>query len=481
MANRSTKVFTNFIWRFAERSCAQIIQFVVTILLARIITPKEYGVVALLMVVISIMTSFVNCGLGTALVQKKDADELDFSTVFYANVCFGGLLYVVLFFCAPAIALYYENTSLTPYLRVLGISLIISSLYNVQQSYVSRNLIFKKFFYATLVGTIASGIIGIVMALSGYGVWALVAQNLSNNFFNTLMLWITVKWRPRAIFSFKRFVSLFNYGYKLLLSSVIDKIYNSLRTLIIGKLYTLSELAYYNKGHTFPSVIADNISTSVDGVIFPVMSKAQDNKEEMKSMTRRAIQVNTFVIAPCMMGLAFAATPIIRLLLTEKWMEAVPFMQIACVTYMFYPIHMANLNAIRAMGRSDIFLKLEIIKKAVGLAVIFATMRYGVLIMAYSGILTSVLSQIINSWPNKRLLNYGYLEQIKDILPNIILAVLMGVVVYCVEYLKLSDLLTVIIQIVVGAGTYIGLAFLTKNRSMEYTKNIFQNLLHKKS
>ena len=397
-------VIGNFIWRFAERCGAQLVTFIVSIVLARILDPKDYGTIALVTVFTTILQVFVDSGLGTALIQKKDADDLDFSSVFYFNFIVCIILYVGMFIAAPYIALFYKDTTLTPVIRVISLTIVISGVKGIQQAYVSKNMLFKRFFFSTIGGTIFSAVLGIAMAYMGYGVWALVAQQLSNTAIDTLILWLTVKWRPKKMFSYERLKGLFSFGWKLLISSLLDTAYNNLRNLIIGKLYSSSDLAFYNQGEKFPKVIVMNINASIDSVLLPTMSVEQDNPERIKQMTRRAIKTSTYVMAPLMMGLAFCAEPIVRLVLTDKWIFCIPFLRIFCITYMFWPVHTANLNAINAMGRSDWFLRLEIIKKIVGLAILLSTMWFGVMAMAYSLLLSSVLSQIINSWPNRKLL-----------------------------------------------------------------------------
>ena len=404
-------VIGNFIWRFAERCGAQLVTFIVSIVLARILDPKDYGTIALVTVFTTILQVFVDSGLGTALIQKKNADDLDFSSVFYFNFIVCIILYVGMFIAAPYIALFYKDTTLTPVIRVISLTIVISGVKGIQQAYVSKNMLFKRFFFSTIGGTIFSAVLGIAMAYMGYGVWALVAQQLSNTAIDTLILWLTVKWRPKKMFSYERLKGLFSFGWKLLISSLLDTAYNNLRNLIIGKLYSSSDLAFYNQGEKFPKVIVMNINASIDSVLLPTMSIEQDNPERIKQMTRRAIKTSTYVMAPLMMGLAFCAEPIVRLVLTDKWIFCIPFLRIFCITYMFWPVHTANLNAINAMGRSDWFLRLEIIKKIVGLAILLSTMWFGVMAMAYSLLLSSVLSQIINSWPNRKLLDYRYLEQ----------------------------------------------------------------------
>ena len=450
----STNVITNFFWRFLERCGAQGVTFIVSIVLARLLDPTVYGTVALVTIFTTIMQVFVDSGMGNALIQKKDADDLDFSSVFYFNMAMCSVLYLIMFFAAPFIASFYRMPELTSIVRVLSFVVVISGVKNVQQAYVSRHLMFKRFFFSTLGGTIGAAVIGIAMAYLGFGVWALVAQMLFNAAVDTTILWITVKWRPKKMFSFQRLKSLFSYGWKLLASSLIDTVYNDLRQLIIGKKYSSGDLAYYNQGKKFPQLIVTNINTSIDSVLLPTMSKAQDDMAAVRSMTRRAIKTSTFLMMPAMIGLAVCAEPLVQLILTEKWLPCVLFLRIFCITYAFYPIHTANLNAIKAMGRSDLFLKLEIIKKTVGIIAILITMWISVQAMAYSFLVTTILNQIINSWPNKKLLNYSYLEQVKDMMPQILLSLGMGAAIYAVSFLHLSASLTLLIQIPLGVLVY---------------------------
>lgn len=475
MNNSKQNVFSNVIWRFAERTGAQLVGFIVSIVLARILSPSDYGIVALVSVFTTIMQVFVDTGLGNALIQKKDADDVDFSTVFYTNIAFCLVLYLIIFISAPLIAKLYNNEALTAVTRVLGLTIVISGVKNVQQAYVSRKMIFKKFFFATLVGTIGAGVLGITLAINGAGVWALVAQQIFNLTVDTIILWITVKWRPKKFFSFTRLKELFSYGWKLLVSSIIDTVYNNVRQLIIGKFYSSSDLAYYNKAKQFPELIVNNVNTSIDSVLLPTMSREQENKEKVRTMTRRAIKTSIYIMAPLMMGLAFTANNVIKILLTDKWSASVPYLIVFAITYMFWPVHTANLNAIKAMGRSDLFLKLEIIKKAVGVILLLLTFRISVWAMALSFLISGVISQIINAWPNRKLLNYSYLQQFKDILPSIVLAVVMGIIVYLINFLRLPTLVTLIIQIVLGAIIYIGGSALLKFESFSYVIDILKH------
>ena len=453
--NLKNETITNMIWRFAERSAAQIVSFIVSIILARLLLPEEYGTITLITVFTAILQVFVDSGMANALIQKRNADDLDFSTVFYFNFFVCIFLYLLMFFCAPLIGDFYNDSSLVPLTRVISLTLIISGVKGVQQAYVSKHLLFKRFFYSTLGGTLFSAVVGVIMAYKGYGCWALVAQQLSNATIDTLILWITVKWRPKLQFSLQRLMELFSYGWKLLISSLLDVGYNNLRNLIIGKVYSSSDLAYYNKGQQFPSLIVSNINTSIDSVLLPVMATAQDNPSIIKNMTRKSIKMSSYIMWPLMVGLAVCAKPLVIVLLTEKWIEAVFFLRVFCFTYVLWPIHTANLNAIKAMGRSDEFLKLEIIKKLIGIISIIVSIPFGVHVMAIAYLITGPISAVINAFPNKRLLNYSFKEQFEDLVPCIGLSLFMGLIVCPIQYLPIDNIMIIILQVILGAIIYV--------------------------
>ncbi len=480
MGNRKA-VFSNLIWRFMERCGAQLVSVVVSFVLARMLDPAVYGLVAKVTIITSIMLVFVDSGMANSLIQKKDPDDLDFSSVFFFNVAFCLVLYVGLFFAAPLIAEYNGQPELTAIVRVLGLTVVVAGVKNVQQAYVSKTMQFKRFFFATLGGTAVSAAVGIAMAYKGFGVWALVAQQLSNVTINTCVLWLTVGWRPKAMFSLERLRALLGYGWKLLASGLLDTVYNKLREIFIAVFYTDTDLAFYNRGNALPNLIVENINSSIDSVLLPVLSAEQDHAEQVREMTRRAIKVSSYIIMPLMMGLAVCAEPFVRFFLTEKWLPCVPYLRIFCFTYSFYPLHTANLNAIKAMGRSDLFLILEIVKKAVGITALLLTMRLGVYPMALSLLATSVLSQIINAWPNSRLLNYSYLRQLADLLPTILLAAAMGACVYPVSLLGLSDIVTLVIQVPLGVLVYVLGSKLLRIDSFEYLMSIVKKLVRREA
>lgn len=466
----SREILTNFIWKFAERCGAQLISFLVSIILARLLMPTDYGTIALCMVFIYILQVFADSGLGTALIQKKSPDDLDYSTVFFTNLGMSLVLYAIMWMAAPYIANFYGMPALINLIRVLSLSLISNGLRNVQQAYVSKHMIFKRFFYSTLGASICSAILGIFMAYKGFGTWSLVTQQLVSSYVGTLILWLTVPWRPMLRFSLERLKSLFSFGWKLLASSLIATSYDQFWQLIIGKLYSPSQLAYFNQGQKFPQIIVTNINASINSILLPAMASEQDHRERVRDMTRRAIKTSIFIMAPLMMILAACSKNVVMLVLTDKWLPCVPFLCIFCINYMFWPVHTANLNAINALGRSDIFLKLEIIKNIIGIGIVLSTMEYGVMAMAYGTLISGICSQIINAWPNKILLSYSYWHQVKDFMPSIVLAGIAGLVSYGIGSVLENQMLifVVFLQGVCGIVSYIVLNYLTKNEAFMY-------------
>ena len=478
---KSEKVIGNFLWRLLERFGAQGVTLIVSIVLARLLNPTVYGTIALVTVFTQILHVFIDSGLGTALIQKKDADDLDFSSVFFFNLAMCLFLYALLFFGAPLIARFYELPELTGVIRVLGLTLVISGVKNIQQAYVSRHMLFKKFFFSTLGGTIGAAAVGITLAILGYGVWALVWQYIFNAAIDTLVLWFTVKWRPKFMFSWKRLKTLLGFGSKLLGVSLLSTLYNNIRSLIIGKLYTTENLAFYNKGKQFPSLFDSNINSSIDSILLPTMSKEQDDIASVKRITRRSIKTSTFIMAPLLIGLAVCGKSLIGLVLTEKWLPCVPFMAIFCITYIFTPMFTANYNAYKALGRSDVYLKVSLITKPIGLAILLATMPFGVMAIAYGMLVSNFLSQLVCTFPNRKLLKYGYLEQIKDLLPQLLMAAFMGAAVYAVNFLHLQDWLTLLIQIPLGVFVYILGSHIFKLESYQYVLSALKRFLQKRS
>ena len=469
--NFSNKVISGLLWKFSERMAAQIVTFIVTIILARMIAPEDYGAIALITIFITIANVFVVSGFGNALIQKKDADDIDCSSVFYFNIVFSVLIYFIIFLIAPYVAKFYNMDILKPLLRILALKVVLAGVNSIQQAYVSKKMMFRKFFLSTLIGTIVSAFVGVGLAIYGAGVWALVAQQLSNALLDTVILWITVKWRPILKFDFGRVIGLISYGWKILATNLINAIYDNLKNLIIGKKYSSVDLAYYSKGKQFPELFVTNINSAIGSVLFPAMALIQDDKERLKESIRKSIMLSSFIMLPLMAGLFVLADDVVTLLLTDTWSFCVPYLRIACIYLSTYPINTANLQALNAIGRSDYYLKLEVIKRSIGIILILITMNYGVFWIASSDILVTIFAIIINTYPNSKLLNYSLIEQMKDLLPNIIRSVIMGSIVYVINgilnnYIDLI-LIRLIINTIIGSIIYFALSYLTNSEEIK--------------
>lgn len=470
------RILSSLFWKLMERGGTQGIQFVVQIVLARLLSPEEFGIIAVVLVFIHLAQVFVQSGFQTALIQKKEADEKDFSSIFYLNLVVAGILYGLIYLGAPYIASFYHNVQLRPLLRVLSIILFTGALNAVQNAYVARHLLFKKLFKSSLGAMIISGVFGIVAAYAGLGVWALVIQQILNQLTISVILWFTVKWRPQFVFSLARVRILFRYGWKLLASALLQTIYLELRTLIVGRNYSAATLGYYNRGEQFPKLIVTNIDGAIQSVMLPTLSAHQEDRQRVKAMMRRSIVTSSFLIFPMMAGMAAVAEPLVRVVLTEKWLDAVPFLQIFAVSYALIPIHTANLQAINALGRSDIFLKLEVVKKVMGMVILVASLPFGVYAIALGQVFASIISSFINAAPNKGMLDYRYKEQWKDMLPAFLMSLCMGGAVFAMNALALSPMYLLLLQVLVGAVLYLGLAVIFKVESFFYILDVLKKL-----
>lgn len=466
MSDLKKKTVSGFAYKFAERVGAQGINFIIQIILARLLMPEEYGLIALVTVFITISDVFVTYGFGNSLVVNKKSDQIDFSTCFYFGIALSVLLYTIVFFGAPLVASFYEKPALTAILRVMALRIPMAAVNSVQHAYVSKHMWFKKFFYATLIGTITSGVIAVIMAYLGFGVWALVEQYLGNVLMDTVCLWFIVGWRPTKDFSWTRLKAIYSYGWKILVVGLVDVSYGQLRNLIIGKKYSSEDLAYYSKGYRFPSFGMRLIEPTVNTVLFPALSQCKDDQEQMRDITRKVILASTYIISPIMIGLLVVAKPLVVVLLTEKWLPCVIYLQIGCVANLFRCNQFINNCVIKASGNSALLLKLDILKKAIGLVILLVSMRFGVTGIAVSLIFVYFISMVINIAPNRKILDYGYLAQFKDTGKNIMLAVFMGACVYPISFIKMPVMLLLVVQILAGVVVYFGLSILLKNESL---------------
>ncbi|MDC2844908.1 lipopolysaccharide biosynthesis protein [Limosilactobacillus mucosae] len=471
--------FSGFFWKFNEQISMQLVQFFVQIILARLLSPKDYGIVALVNVFIFLADVFVVSGFNTSLIQKKDSNEEDFSTIFYCSLFFSIFVYAVVYVLAPLISKFYNNDSIVLILRVFALKLPISSFNAIQQAYVAKKMAFKKIFVSTTLATLLSGMIGIFLAIMNKGVWALVAQYLSNTFFSTIVLFIQIPWRPKLIFSKKSAKSLLSYGWKVMMASFLGRLFSQLRTLLIGKYYSSASLAYYNRGMQFPDLISNNVDTTISTVLFPYMSQKSNSLDELKSITRRAMKTSTYLIMPLMFGLAVVSKPLILLLLTAKWLPSVPYMQCLCIANAFSTITNTNLQAIQASGRSDLLLRLELVKKPVFLLLLVIAIKIDVLAIAITMIIYSIYAAVVNMKPNTKIINYTYKEQIMDILPPLLMSMIMGSVVWFISLLSMPLLLSLILQILIGVMTYLGESYLFKYEPYQYLIGYLKDVINK--
>ncbi len=502
------KTLKGLFWGYLEKLGGEAVALVVSIVLARLLGPSAYGIIPLISVFTGLLNVIVQGGFASSLIQKKNADQKDFSTVFFFQLGLAGILYTGMFFAATPIASFYNNTYMIPMIRVLSLSIIIGAINNIQHAYVSKTMQFKKFFFASFSGTVISGIVGVVLAfvivnITGnpvYGAWALIAQKLTDQIIDTIFLWFTVKWRPMLIFSFKRLKSLFSYGWKILASTFINSVYKDINTLIIGKFYSSKDLAYYNKGNTYPKLVMGNLNNAIQHVLFPAMSSHQDDIAKVKSMTRRAMKTSSYLVFPAMMGFAAVGSSFIYILLGEAWMPAVPFLWIACFNFAMWPIHTTNLQAIQAMGKGGTFLLAEIIKKVSNLLFLaagifiawtltFESTTDSVIVIALSSILAEIVCVFVNAWPNKKIIGYGLSEQFADMIPAILLSIGMGAVMFGIGFIPFELLIPnffwlsvvkLIVQFAVGITVYILLSKLFKVESFAYIKTTAKEFMAKR-
>lgn len=477
MAASRSKLIWSFFWTLSERVSVQFVNFVVTILLARLLMPEEYGLIALISIFIVVANTIAIGGLNSALIQNKDADSVDFSTILYASMFMSVFLYVFLFFAAPYIARFYDSPQLIEIIRVLALTLPFFAFNSIQRAYVSKFLLFKKMFYCNLIASLGSGVIGLYMAWTGYGIWALVGQNLSVIMLSSVAMWFLIKWRPLFVFSTSRFKVLFDFGWKIFVSNLLTTFFTRIRALVIGKMYAPASLAYYDKGHSFPSLIADNVCGTIQSVLFPALSEVQDDKQKLKSMLRRVINTNCLFMFPLIIGLIVCAKPVVVLLLTEKWLPVVPFLQLLSLSYLFRPITLPNAQLVMAMGKSNITLILEVVRKVLDITVLIISCHYGVLAIAGGVVLVNMLSVFINLIPTGRLINYGLTEQIKGVLPALFISLLMGGSIYWVGLIQISPLLQLSLQFILGIFVFVSLSYIFKLESFIYLLDLIKSKL----
>lgn len=473
MENKTEKISTNkiksgFFWKIMENGGSQGVQFAVSIILARLLSPVEYDVLAIMLIFTGIANVLVQNGFATALIQKKHADSLDFSSVFYFNIFLSALAYAVIYFASPYIAGFYSNSDIKSMLRVMGIIIFFGAVISVQNAYVSKKLEFKALFISTFISAALSGLISIYLAYKNYGVWALVYQQISYYAILCAVLFINISWKPGYEFDFSRLLSMSGFGSKILAAALIDNIFTNMHSLVMGRVYDRGTLGNFNRGEQFPKIIVLNLSGALQSVLLPVMSRSQEDREHIKELLKYSVMLGSYIFMPMMAGMAACADNIVLFLLGKQWFKAVVFLRLMCAAYVFWPVHIANLQAVNALGRSDIFLSLEIIKKTVGIIVLIIGLKYNAVIFVAFKVLADFISIFINSAPNKRIFNYGISKQWADMLPGIIITFIMGFCVYAIgNVLKFEPGIKLLIQVLSGALIYIVLSAATQNKSFK--------------
>mgnify|MGYP003081519818 FL=1 len=441
-------------WSSVERFSNQGVQFVFSIILARLLSPSDYGIIAMVTIFFAVAQSFVDSGFSNALVRKTDRVEEDLSTSFYFNIGVGIIAYIVLFLIAPLVANFYNQPILSPIIRITGLGVILNSLCVVQQALFTIKIDFKSQAKITLSATVISGIVGIILAYQGYGIWALVWQGVVSSIVRMGLLWLMSKWRPRTGFSKSSFNYLFGYGSKLLASGLLDTIYNNIYPIVIGKFYTPAQLGNYSRALGWAQLPSANITSILQRVTFPVLSTIQDDTLRLQNSYRRLLKLSAFIVFPLMTGLAAIASPLVRVVLTAKWDGCVLYLQILCFALMLYPIHAINLNLLQVKGRSDLFLRLEIIKKIIGVVILIITIPLGITAMCLGMVFSSIICLIVNTYYTSRFIDVGLLTQLKDLRIILINSLVMGGGIYILTSFIDIEGLKLVMGIVIGFLLY---------------------------
>jgi O-antigen/teichoic acid export membrane protein len=470
------KTAKGILWSTFERFSVQGVMFIVMIIMARMLSPKDYGLVGMLTVFTAVAQSLIDSGFSQALIRKQDRTETDNSTVFYFNIAVGLALYLILFLCAPLIADFYDEPQLVSITRVIGLSLIFNSLAVVQRALLTIAIDFRTQAKASFIAAIVSGIVGITMAYHGFGVWSIVAQQLINLGLNTILLWILSKWMPKLVYSWNSFRELFSFGSKLLASGLLDTLYRNIYLIVIGKFFKASDLGYYTRAQQFGDFPSSNLTGILQRVTYPVLCTIQDDDERLATVYRRFLKISAFVIFPLMTGLAAVAKPTILFFLKEQWLFTATLLQILCFSMMWYPIHAINLNLLQVKGRSDLFLKLEIWKKILGVVVLCATLPFGLIAMCFGGIASSLIALVINTYYTGKLINVGFFKQMRDLMPTLILSLAVGAIVYVtINTLNISPIIQLIIGVIEGIVIYIVAAKIFKFSEFKELIDIIKN------
>ena len=466
-------------WSFADNILNQGITFLVGIVLARLLTPQEYGLIGIITIFISVFNSIVDSGFSSALIRKKDAGDVDFNTVFLSNLGFSLILFGVLFLSAPAIASFFGQPQLVPLTRVMGSVILINAFALIQRTLLVKRVDFKTQTKISFIAAIVSGAVGIVMALNGFGVWSLVGQQISRQLMNSIFLWVWARWYPSLKFSVQSFRELFGFGWKLLVSGLIDTLWREMNQVIIGKFYSASTLGQYTRAQQFTNIFSTNLTSVVQRVSYPVLSEISDEKERMKLVYQKIIKVTMLVTFCCMLGLAAIAEPMVVTLIGEQWLPAVPLLQILCFQMMLYPLHAINLNMLQVQGRSDLFLKLEIIKKIIGTVPLLLGIFINIYWMLWGSVVTGFISYYLNAFYSGRFLDYSIWQQVRDILPSFTVASVMAAAVYGLSLIDAAPLVLLASQVLAGVALVVALCEIFRVEAYMEIKIIVMSYINK--
>lgn len=473
------KTITGFIWQLCQKVIAQLMTFVVSVILARLLMPEDYGVVALASMFITLLSTFCDGGISSSLVQKKNADKLDFDTVFISSLTIGAILYILLFFASPLIANFFDNKQVVPVLRVLALSMPLGALSCVQGAYLSKQMAFKKFFFSSTIGSLVSAAVGLTMAFCNFGIWALVGQNISSLITTSIVLCVICEWHPSLSFSWERFKGLFSYGSKLMASSLLGTFFGQLKGYLIGLKFTPADLAFNNRGESIPGIIFNNIDGTVNSVLFPALCQLQSDKEALKRALSRSMRCTSFFLMPALLGLAAISDKLVILIYTEKWAAAIPYMQLVCLMLCFGTLGNTNIQAIKAIGKADTILKLEIYKKPALILIMAVCMFISPFMIAVGQFIYTLYTLAWNAFPNKKYLGYSLKDQLKDIAPNFVISLTMALCVYGLGYLECNVYVLLAIQIIIGASIYYILSKFFNKENLQYSCELVKDKLLK--
>lgn len=474
-ASLKRETFKGTIWSSIERFSVQGISFIVMIIMARVLTPNDYGLVGMLTIFIAISQALIDSGFSQALIRKQDRSETDNSTVFYFNIAVGGILYLILFSCAPLIARFYDEPILVPLTRVISLSVLINSFVVVQRALLTVKIDFKTQAKASLTASVVSGAVGIIMVYTGWGVWSIVWYQITNLLINAILLWIFSKWRPTWQYSWSSFHELFGFGSKLAISAIIDTLYQNIYIIVIGKVFKAADLGYYTRAQQFAAFPSSNLTGIIQRVTFPVLCTIQDDDERLRNVYRRFLRMSAFIVFPLMIGLAAVAHPLVVILLKEQWAFTAILLQIICFSMMWHPIHAINLNLLQVKGRSDLFLKLEIWKKCVGVAILCTTVPFGLVAMCFGAIASSIISLIINTYYTGKLIDIGFFKQMRDLMPTLAYSLSMGLLVWCVVKMMPTYPSQLISGLIIGTAYFILATKATKSTDLRELISFIRN------